>query len=173
MQENYFCNSNEICCYGVLFLWQYNMSCKRMNGLGRKTTEGLAYTRFTNSGGGGASFTATTHTIKDRCSDHDIIWNGNHLVRQNKLHVNKTSEMQSDQGFHCPQIELFGYAECIYGERRPGWYFAHDIFLLDAAYIISRLYRSRWRFTALTEALNGSDSDQTIFWKQCQRGNRF
>ena len=33
--------------------------------------------------------------------------------------------VQSDQGLHCPLIESLDTTECMNGEQRPRWYFAH------------------------------------------------
>ena len=35
------------------------------------------------------------------------------------------ADAQSDQGLHCPLAESLDTTECMKGEQRPGWYFAH------------------------------------------------
>ena len=73
----------------------------------------------------------------------------------------------ANQRLHCPLTELLGTTECMNGEQRPGWYFAHaqddlnrrilclfkGTFSFDAAHIVfifvfvyTRSIHMKWRY---------------------------
>ena len=56
------------------------------------------------------------------------------------------ADAQSDQGLHCPLTESLDTTECMNGEQRHGWYFAHaqDDLKLRILCMFEDLFRLTW-----------------------------